>query len=559
MPEQFLIYIGNCLHGDLGLSLNTNRPVTDTILDSFKVSFDLGIRAILFAFILGVVLGTIAAIKRGKAADTICMFIALIGVSVPSFIMASLLQYYLGLQLGNAMRDAGMPVLFATSDWKGPWNTKILPVLALGFGSLAQISRLDPDLHAGRAGARTTLRRHGRRACPSPPSSGGTPCATPSPPVVTVLGPITRRRAHRRLRGGEHLRHTGPGQVLCHQHPGAGLHHDLRHYHLLRRVPDFGEPGGGPGVRCHRPQSEAGGGIRLWKKSTRAALAGWAPTRSAGRRLPAPALPSGGDAMGRLVKNRVALVCLIVIVLIILSCIIVPFFSPFTMREQHLQELNQGFFTPCTDPDFEGTGAMHVFGTDKLGRDLLTRTFEGGRVSLLIAFAAVGVNLIIGMIYGGVSGYFGGMVDNIMMRIVEVVNGIPYMIVVVLLMMVLPRGIFTMVVAYATVGWTGMARLVRGAQCLSLKNQEFVVAAEAMGAKPARIIRKHLLPNTLSVIIINVTLQVPQRHLYRGVSELHRPGRAGCPSLRGACWPRRALPCLPSTPPSCGFRRSPSA
>ena len=151
---------------------------------------------------------------------------------------------------------------------------------------------------------------------------------------------------------------------------------------------------------------------------------------------------------------------------------------------------------------------MHIFGTDNLGRDLFVRAFEGGRVSLMIAFSAVFVNLIIGMIYGGISGYFGGMVDNIMMRIVEVVNGIPYLIVVVLLMMVLPPGIFTMVIAYATVGWTGMARLVRG-QCLSLKNQEFVVAAEAMGATASRIIGKHLLPNALSVIIINVTLAVP--------------------------------------------------
>ena len=126
----------------------------------------------------------------------------------------------------------------------------------------------------------------------------------------------------------------------------------------------------------------------------------------------------------------------------------------------------------------------------------------------MIAFAAVFVNLIIGMIYGGISGYFGGAVDNVMMRIVEIVNGIPYLIVVLLLMMVLPKGTFSMVVAYATVGWTGMARLVRG-QALSLKNQEFVVAAEAMGAKASRIIAKHLLPNALSVIIINVTLAVP--------------------------------------------------
>ncbi len=219
-----------------------------------------------------------------------------------------------------------------------------------------------------------------------------------------------------------------------------------------------------------------------------------------------PSVTYWKDAMSRLMKNKVAMVCLLIIVLLIVSCVLVPMFSPYTSREQHLSELNKGFFTVCNDGEKAGT--MHVFGTDKLGRDLLTRAFEGGRVSLMIAFAAVSVNLVIGMIYGGISGYFGGMVDNIMMRIVEVVNGIPYLIVVVLLMMVLPKGIFTMVVAYATVGWTGMARLVRG-QCLTLKNQEFVVAAEAMGAKASRIISRHLLPNTLSVIIINVTLAVP--------------------------------------------------
>ncbi len=221
-----------------------------------------------------------------------------------------------------------------------------------------------------------------------------------------------------------------------------------------------------------------------------------------------PSVTYWKDAMNRLLKNKVAVVCLAIIVLLILSCVVVPFLVPFESREQHLAETYTGFFTPCTDERYAGQNAVHVFGTDSLGRDLLVRAFEGGRVSLMIAFSAVFVNLIIGMIYGGVSGYFGGMVDNIMMRIVEVINGIPYLIVVVLLMMVLPKGIFTMVVAYATVGWTGMARLVRG-QCLALKNQEFVVAAEAMGAKASRIIGRHLLPNTLSVIIINVTLQVP--------------------------------------------------
>ena len=197
------------------------------------------------------------------------------------------------------------------------------------------------------------------------------------------------------------------------------------------------------------------------------------------------------DAIGRLMKNKVAVVCFFIIVLLILSCIVVPFFSPFESREQHLGEVNKGFMTVCTDSRYEGQHHVHYFGTDNLGRDLFLRAFEGGRVSLMIAFAAVFVNLIVGM-----------------MRIVEIVNGIPYLIVVILLMMVLPKGIFTMVVAYGITGWTGMARLVRG-QVLQLKSQEYIVAAEAMGAKSSRIIAKHLIPNALSVIIINVTLAIP--------------------------------------------------
>ena len=186
---QYFIYLGNVLHGDLGISLQNDRPVTTVIGESFVVSFDVGIRAILFAFILGVVLGTIAAIKRGKAADTICMFIALIGVSVPSFIMASLLQYYLGLQLGNAMRDAGMPVLFATSDWKG-WNTKILPVLALGFGSLAQISRLTRTSMLDVLG-QDYIKTARAKGLSQPAIIWRHALRNAITPVVTVLGPIT--------------------------------------------------------------------------------------------------------------------------------------------------------------------------------------------------------------------------------------------------------------------------------------------------------------------------------------------------------------------------------
>lgn len=135
--QQFFIYIGNVVQGDLGVSLTYNRAVTLMITEAFSISFDVGIRSICFAFIGGVLLGTLAAIKRGKAADTVAMIIALLGVSVPSFVVASILQYFLGLKLYQA---TGMR-LFAVTGWEG-FNSHILPVVALGFGSLATISRL---------------------------------------------------------------------------------------------------------------------------------------------------------------------------------------------------------------------------------------------------------------------------------------------------------------------------------------------------------------------------------------------------------------------------------
>jgi oligopeptide transport system permease protein len=132
----------------------------------------------------------------------------------------------------------------------------------------------------------------------------------------------------------------------------------------------------------------------------------------------------------------------------------------------------------------------------------------GGRVSLTIAVVSALVDLVLGAIYGGISGYFGGTTDIIMMRILEIINGIPYLIIVILLMMVLKPGMMTIIVAYSLVGWIPMARLVRG-QIVALKEQEFVTAALALGASPSRIIAKHLIPNTLSVMIVRVTLAIP--------------------------------------------------
>ena len=134
---QYLMYMGNCLHGDLGISITYNRPVTEIVTESFLVSADLGTRALIFAVIAGILLGAIAAIKRGSAWDSVSMFIAMIGVSVPSFILGALLQYFLGLQLRKALGTAVFPI----QGW-GTFKHTLLPAFALGLGSLATVSRL---------------------------------------------------------------------------------------------------------------------------------------------------------------------------------------------------------------------------------------------------------------------------------------------------------------------------------------------------------------------------------------------------------------------------------
>ncbi|HIZ65718.1 MAG TPA: ABC transporter permease, partial [Candidatus Blautia pullicola] len=195
--------------------------------------------------------------------------------------------------------------------------------------------------------------------------------------------------------------------------------------------------------------------------------------------------------------------CMILLGLIILGAIILPMVTPFSYSQQNVAFQNKPIMTPDSV-----TGQMHIFGTDSLGRDVFARVWYGARISLTVAIAVALIDCLVGVIYGGISGYFGGAVDTVMMRILEIISGIPYLIIVILLMTVMDRGLGTIIVAYSLTGWTGMARLVRG-QVVSLKEQEFVIAAKSMGASPARIISKHLVPNVLSVIIVNITLDIP--------------------------------------------------
>ena len=151
---------------------------------------------------------------------------------------------------------------------------------------------------------------------------------------------------------------------------------------------------------------------------------------------------------------------------------------------------------------------MHWFGTDNLGRDVFSRVWAGGRVSIIIGIIGALIDTVVGSIYGGISGFYGGFVDDIMMRIVEILASIPYLVVVILVSLILSKGIIAIIIAMTITGWVGMARLVRG-QLLQIKEQEYVLAAAALGANPSRIIAKHLLPNTIGIMIVAITFDIP--------------------------------------------------
>ena len=202
------------------------------------------------------------------------------------------------------------------------------------------------------------------------------------------------------------------------------------------------------------------------------------------------------DAWGRFKKNKLALVSLVFMAVVILFAVFAPMFSPYTYDGQDLTCRNA---LP---------NAAHWFGTDKFGRDIFVRIMYGARISLSVGFAAALLNLVIGVAYGAICGYFGGKVDMILMRLVDIIYSVPTLLYVILIMLIFGSNIFSMLLAIGISSWVGMARLVRG-QILTLKEQEYALAAYVIGASKKRIMFKHLIVNCMGPIIVNTTLMVP--------------------------------------------------
>lgn len=204
------------------------------------------------------------------------------------------------------------------------------------------------------------------------------------------------------------------------------------------------------------------------------------------------------DVWRRLLQNRLAMVGLVIMILLVILCIFGPIFSVHDYAYQDLRQINKA-------PSGE-----YWFGTDDLGRDLFTRAWQGGRISLFIGFMAAFIDLAAGVVIGGVSGYMGGWIDNVLMRIAEILYSIPYMLMVILLSVVLSaKGVMPIILALTITGWVPMARIVRG-QVLQLKEMEYTHASGSFGAPVGWILRKHVLPNAMGPIIVQATLTIPR-------------------------------------------------
>ena len=209
-----------------------------------------------------------------------------------------------------------------------------------------------------------------------------------------------------------------------------------------------------------------------------------------------PSLGYWQDAWLRLKKDKMAIAGLCFIVLLMLLALIGPMLSSIGYADQDFNNVNAG-------PSYE-----HWFGTDSLGRDLFIRVLYGARISLSIGLIASLINLVIGVLYGGISGLMGGKVDRIMMNIVDVLYSVPTLLYVILLMVVFKPGLLNIFIALGISYWLQMARIVRG-QVLSIKEQEFVLAAISMGASKWRLLTKHLIPNAIGAIVVSWSLSIP--------------------------------------------------
>ena len=533
---QFFRYVTNMLRGDFGVSYNIskNTPISQLIQSRLPISIRVGGMAVTLGAIVGLVLGIIAALKRDTIFDTLATIISVIGVSVPSYVIALALSYTFGFKL------KWFPMLFSAKDVFG---SSVLPSISLSMFTMASIARftrsemievLDSDYmllaeSKGISGPALIFRHALRNALI---------------PIITVLAPLIVDLMTGSLVVEKIFAIPGVGSLLV----------------TAIQSNDYNVASCWSLTCCTASSTRASAwqrgttdmaekAIRLGGEATADAIVSAVDTMYSEHTFNEKdfalkhndaeiAMDSNfaaqsfwKDVRVRFFRKKSAVLGLILVVFIVLLAAFGPGMNEYTYSGQELSQKN---FAPRVQVlenfgIFNGdekmsttTGSKTVnayvekgkedvyywFGSDTYGRDIWTRTWEGARVSLIIAVAAAIIDMVIGMSYGLISGYFGGKVDMVMQRFLEVANGIPRLVIVTLLLLVLKPGMITIIFALMLTEWVGMSRIAR-AEMLKLKDQEFVLASRTLGAGSFFIIFKEVLPNIIGPIITQVMFSIP--------------------------------------------------
>lgn len=484
---QYGRYLWNALRCDLGPSYRyEGLTVNELIADSFPVSLLVGGLALALSLLLGIPAGVLSALRRGGWQDRLAMVLATLGVAIPNFVVATVLVYFFAYQWGWV----------SVGFWEG-LPTAILPAMTLAGYPTAFVSRLtrssmlevlqqDYIRTAAAKGLRerTVVYIHALRNALIP--------------VVTYMGPLIAG-----ILTGSFVIEKVFGV------PGLGTFFVTsitnRDYTTIMGVTIFYSAlliflnlavDVCLGLIDPRIRMGAGGMIEVrFAETAPDEFTPLSPEERMGMEFTRPSLSYWGDAWGRLRRDRLALAGGVILLILVLA-VAGPWFSPWSYEAQDFMESN------------EPPSLAHWFGTDMFGRDLFVRVLYGARISLAVGFMASFISLFIGVLYGGVSGLAGGRLDNLMMRVVDVIYSVPMMIYVILLMVVVGPGLRSIFITLGVSYWAPMARIVR-AEVMRLKNEEFVLAASALGASNRRILLRHLLPNAMGPILVTLTFSIP--------------------------------------------------
>ena len=460
---QYARYLGQTAQFNLGRSIKTHQTVAELIGERFMPTLLLTVFAMLWSVIVGIGIGVLSGVKRGRWPDQVSMVFAISGVSFPGFWLGLLLIDLFSVRLG-----------WLPTGGYGTWQNFVLPAFTLGTAVAAVMARFTRSAFV-EITAEDYVRTARAKGVPERGVVWKHTLRNALIPVITLTGLQFGFLLGRRDRGGDGVRLAGPRAPAGRQC-------------RLSRLP--GDPGGDPAVllRVRADQPDRRSALRRGEPGDPPAMSDIA--------LAAPSLRSpSAEFWRRFRRKRVAVVSGCVILALILSAVAAPWIAPY------------GPATPDYDNVLAGPSWQHLCGTDTFGRDILSRILWGGRISLTVGFVSVALGGMVGVALGLISGFFGGVWDSLIMRLMDVLLAFPGILLAIGVVALLGPGIDNVIYAIAVFSLPVFARLVRGST-LALKHTLYVQAARSIGVRAPLLMLRHILPGTLPSVIVYCSLRV---------------------------------------------------